>query len=218
MELSVLLKYCGNRSLEDVIVSARSAANYVGFIFAKSKRQVQADEVKQWLKAVRLKDKKLVGVFVNAPISQIEAIIKEVPLSIIQCHGTETETQIYAIKERTRVPVWKVIHHSNSAVQKMKAFSGIADGYVIDTKVEGAWGGTGISFNWSYVPAYVEEAEKQGVKCFIAGGVRSENIEELLRFKPHGIDISSGIEENERKSSKKIERLEQKVREYEKHS
>jgi phosphoribosylanthranilate isomerase len=216
--LSVLLKYCGNRSLEDVKVSARSAANYVGFIFAKSKRQVRADEVKQWLKAVRLNDKKLVGVFVNAPISQIESVIKEVPLSIIQCHGTETETQIYAIKERLQLPVWKVIHHSKSAVQKMKDFSGLADGYVIDTKVEGAWGGTGISFNWSYVPAYLEEAEKQGVKCFIAGGVRSENIEELLRFKPHGIDISSGIEENERKSSEKIERLEEKVRGYEKHS
>jgi phosphoribosylanthranilate isomerase len=213
--LSVLLKYCGHRSLEDLQTSTGSRAHYLGLIFAQSKRQVQPGEVKEWLKTVPLNGKKLVGVFVNASVAEIMHVAKEVPLSIIQCHGTETPEQIIQIKKAARLPVWKAIHHSEEALEQMKHFAGIADGYIIDSKVKGEWGGTGISFNWEFVPSYLFEAERQGVRCFIAGGVRPDNIEELLRYRPHGIDISSGIEEREKKNKRKIQWIEEKVGKYE---
>jgi len=171
--------------------------------------------VKNWFNKVDLGNKKLVGVFVNAPVHEIAEVIKEIPLSIIQCHGTETPAQVGAIKERTKLPVWKAVHHTNSSLGTMKQYAGLADGYIVDTKIKGAWGGTGISFDWEYVPYYMEEAEKQGVTCLIAGGVRPDNIEKLLRYHPHGIDISSGIEECEGKSTRKIEMIERKVKMYE---
>jgi phosphoribosylanthranilate isomerase len=213
--LSILLKYCGHRSRKDLQTSAGSSAHYLGLIFAKSKRQVQPSDVKKWLKTVSLNGKKLVGVFVNASVSEIAHIVKEVPLSIIQCHGTETPEQIIQIKKATRLPVWKAIHHSEEVLEQMRRFAGIADGYIIDSKVKGEWGGTGISFNWEFVPFYLFEAERQGVHCFIAGGVHPDNIEELLRYKPHGIDISSGIEDGDQKNQRKIQLIEEKVKKYE---
>ncbi|MBA2870182.1 phosphoribosylanthranilate isomerase [Anoxybacillus calidus] len=213
--MSILLKYCGHRSLQDLQTSADSRAHYLGLIFAQSKRQVQPSEVKEWIKIVKLNKKKLVGVFVNASVSEIAHIAKEVPLSIIQCHGKETPEQIIQIKKATRLSVWKVIHHSEEALEQMKRFNGIADGYIIDSQVKGEWGGTGISFNWEFVPSYLLEAERQGVRCLIAGGVHPDNIEELLRYKPHGIDISSGIEDGEQKNKRKIQFIEEKVEKYE---
>jgi phosphoribosylanthranilate isomerase len=213
--LSILLKYCGHRSLKDLQTSAGSRAHYLGLIFAQSKRQVQPRDVKEWLKTVPLNGKKLVGVFVNASASEIAHIVKEVPLSIIQCHGKETPEQIIQIKNAARLPVWKAIHHSGEALEQMKRFTGIADGYIIDSNVKGEWGGTGISFNWEFVPSYLLEAERQGVRCFIAGGVHPDNIEELLRYKPHGIDISSGIEDGDQKNKRKILLIEEKVGKYE---
>jgi len=214
VEPTLLIKYCGNRSVSDIKACAGSLADYIGFIFAPSKRQVKADQVKQWLNELNLVDKKLVGVFVNAPIYEIEKTVKELSLSIIQCHGTETPSQIGAMKEQIGVPIWKAFHHCEGLVTTMAQYSGIVDGHIIDTKVQGAWGGTGISFDWRYVPYYIEEAERQGVTCFIAGGIRAENIEQLLSYQPHGIDISSGIEDDRGKSKRKIETIERKVKLY----
>jgi phosphoribosylanthranilate isomerase len=213
--MRLLLKFCGNKSLEDLQTTANSNADFLGFIFAKSRREVQPEKVKEWLKTVQLKEKKIVGVFVNASVAQIESVVREVPLSIIQCHGGETPEQLKDIKEATGLPVWKVIHHDKEAYKQLNDFSGIADGYVIDSKVSGQWGGTGVSFDWSFLPHYLAMAEKQGVPCLIAGGVHPENVDELLRYQPHGIDISSGIEYEGMKNEQKIQLIEKKVRLYE---
>jgi phosphoribosylanthranilate isomerase len=93
----------------------------------------------------------------------------------------------------------------------MRQYAGVADGYVVDSRVSGAWGGTGVAFDWSNVPFYLEEAARQAVPCFIAGGITPENVERLLAYRPYGIDISSGIEENGEKSVEKMKEIEKKV-------
>jgi phosphoribosylanthranilate isomerase len=65
--LPVRLKYCGNRSASDLRKSLQSKADYIGLIFADSKRKVEVEAVKQWLRTIELGNKQLVGVFVNAP-------------------------------------------------------------------------------------------------------------------------------------------------------
>jgi len=209
------IKYCGNKSLEDLEVTSRSNADYLGFIFAESKRKVDPTQLKQWLTEVNIGSKQLVGVFVNESISNILSTIDEVPLSIIQCHGTETREYLIELKERTSIPVWKVIHHTDISLNEMENLSGIVDGYVIDSKVKGMWGGSGQTFNWSFIPDYIEEAKNQNVPCFIAGGVNRENVGALLDFDIHGIDISSGIEEKGIKDKAIITKIEEQVTQYE---
>lgn len=207
-----VIKYCGNKSFEDLAVVANSNANYVGFIFAPSKRQVDPFQVMEWLKKIEIKGKQLVGVFVNAELSDIEAVISLVPLSVIQCHGTESVTNLMKVKEKTKLEVWKVIHHAENALESMKTYAGVADGYVIDTKVKGVWGGSGVTFDWNYIPHYQEEAQSQGVACLIAGGILPTNIERLLDYEIDGFDISSGIERNGAKDVTLISTIEEWVR------
>jgi phosphoribosylanthranilate isomerase len=214
-QLQPLLKLCGNHSLHDTNVSISSNADYIGFVFANSKRQVTNELVRDWIMTQKkIIDKQFVALFVNEDANSIQTTIKDLPIDIIQCHGNETPEQIAEIKKVTSLPVWKVIHHSNEALQDMQTYEGLVTGYIVDCKVGDQWGGTGISFDWSYIPHYVTEGKKQGVPVFIAGGIRPENVDKVLEYGPDGIDVSSGIEENGFKSSQLIMQLEERMNQY----
>ncbi|WP_099351687.1 phosphoribosylanthranilate isomerase [Fredinandcohnia onubensis] len=210
-----LIKYCGNKSYEDLQVVAKSKADYIGFIFATSKREVNPVYVKQWLQKIDLKDKQTVGIFVNAGLEEIETVLANVPLSVIQCHGTESVDFITQLKKKTGTTVWKVIHHDEQALRTMEEFADVADGYVVDTKIANVWGGSGITFDWQSIPVYQQEANRQGVPCFIAGGVGPENIDSLLSYKIDGFDISSGIEYEGKKNQNIIQTIEKWVDKFE---
>ncbi|KGA99137.1 N-(5'-phosphoribosyl)anthranilate isomerase [Alkalihalobacillus alcalophilus ATCC 27647 = CGMCC 1.3604] len=203
------LKLCGNHSQKDVFVTLKSKADYIGFVFAKSKRQVTINQVSEWLNTYQdlLTRKKIVALFVNETIEMILETIERLPIDVIQCHGNESVKDIARLKEKVDIPIWKVIHSGEGALAYMAAFSGLVDGFIIDCKFQGAWGGTGHSFDWSEIPAYQKEAKKQRVPLVIAGGINPNNIDELLRFQPDGIDVSSGIEENGEKSKRLVEQL-----------
>lgn len=206
--MSINVKLCGNRSLLDLKTSIESGADYIGVVFAESKRKVDPVELSQWLKQTQLaKEQQLVGVFVNPTIGELEDVMKLVDLDVIQLHGHEDIAHVLNIKEKFRSTIWKAIHHTDSSVELMNLYKGVIDGYVVDAKSKEAWGGTGEQFDWKAVPHYIEEAEKQGVPCFIAGGVNSENVFELASLKPHGIDVSSGIESEGKKDLNKIEEI-----------
>ncbi|KAA0550256.1 phosphoribosylanthranilate isomerase [Bacillus sp. BGMRC 2118] len=211
-----LLKYCGNRSFEDWCLVMESEADFIGLIFAESKRKVSVDQVVKWIEEKPVKDGiRLVGVFVNAEPSFIQHVIASIPLDIIQCHGHESRSDLKRIKKLTRLPVWKAVHHDEQAIWVMKELKGAADGFVIDTKSKDAWGGTGKSFDWSVIPDYQKEACEQCVPCLIAGGINTTNIQRLLRYQVDGIDISSGIETESRKDREHIKRIEEEVECYE---
>ncbi len=211
-----LLKYCGNHSLSDLQQVRDSEADYVGVVFASSGRQVTATSLALWLNKVTLNNKqKLVGLFVNPTLEEITNVIKEVPLDIIQLHGTETPEFVAEIKEKCQLPLWKVIHHEIDALKKMEAYSSIVTAFVIDSKVKGAWGGTGITFDWSHIPTYIQEGRRLNLPVFIAGGINGENISDLLTYEPDGIDISSGIERNGMKDIDEMKRIEKRINNHE---
>jgi phosphoribosylanthranilate isomerase len=212
--LQPLLKLCGNHSLEDTAHSLSSTADYIGFVFADSKRRVSRKQIQEWLTVHEKKEKKLVALFVNETAETIRTIISSLPIDIIQCHGNESAEEIDKIKRTTKLTVWKAIHHNEEALNLMKTYHGIADGFIVDCKVGNQWGGTGVSFDWTYIPTYLNEGKKQGVPVFIAGGINPDNIEHVLDYQPDGIDVSSGIEENGRKSRKLIRQLEERMNRY----
>ncbi|MDT8860006.1 phosphoribosylanthranilate isomerase [Alkalihalobacillus sp. MEB130] len=209
-----LLKLCGNHSEHDTNVTLSSNADYIGFVFAKSKRQVVREQVEAWLKQEGKKEKKLVALFVNEKIEQIEDAIKGLPIDIIQCHGDETAEEVKKINEQIQLPIWKAIHHQPDAISVMRKYEGLVSGYIVDCKVGDQWGGTGVSFDWEYIPAYLEEGKRQGVPIFIAGGIRPDNVDKVLEYGPDGIDVSSGIEDNGQKSKELISQLEERMKRY----
>lgn len=203
---AIVLKLCGNHSLQDLQLSVTSGAPYIGIVFAESKRKVDPALCGEWLKQIEKgEEQKYVGVFVNPTLQEISHVLSHVPLDIIQFHGNESPEEIIEIKLSTGLTVWKAIHHNQNGLKKMKSYNRVVDGYVIDSTVKGAWGGTGTSFDWESIPAYNKEAEAQGVQCLIAGGITPLNIDEILVYSPEGIDISSGIETNGSKDGNKIQ-------------
>lgn len=209
-----LIKICGNRSLHDLSLTSASSADYLGLIFAKSKRQVQAEQVKEWLQKVDLRGKKLAAVFVNASYQEIDSVLKEIPIDVIQLHGSETPEQAGEIKRRFGAEVWKALPHKEDTLSLMRDYKTTADGFVIDSKVKGTFGGTGESFDWSSVPAYIKAAEELNRKIFIAGGIGPDNIDSLLSMTPGGIDLSSGLEQNERKDGLLLRRFQERVNQH----
>ncbi|MBX0318594.1 MULTISPECIES: phosphoribosylanthranilate isomerase [Shouchella] len=205
------LKYCGLHQQEDVEVAAASHCDYMGFVLANSKRKVALHDVAQWLATTDMSTKQTVALFVNESLDTIAQVAGSGLFDVIQLHGSETPAFLQAVKDRTHKQVWKAIHHSSSALSIMQAFAGIADGYVIDCKSAKGWGGTGESFDWKQIPSYKEEGVRQGTQVLIAGGITPENVVELARYQVDGLDVSSGIEENGKKSVAKIARLEQEA-------
>lgn len=209
-----IVKLCGNKSKEDLIHSAQSSATHLGFIFVPgTKRYVNATSLKEWISDIR-PNQKIVGVFVEPPLHFIDYVLEHVPLDVIQLHGNETVPYILNVKETFQLPIWKAIHHGEEGLSHMRLFSGVVDGYVVDSKVKGAYGGTGVTFDWEAIPDYKKESERQGVSCLIAGGIQPNNVRNILAYQPQGIDLSSGIETNDQKDPIKIEALMREVEQY----
>ncbi|WP_404428366.1 phosphoribosylanthranilate isomerase [Sutcliffiella horikoshii] len=211
------VKFCGNKSLEDYEASVTTDADYLGFVFARSKRQIKPEQVAEWVAAVPPRNKELVGIFVNQPLEEILHAVRTVPLDVVQCHGDEDLTFIKELKSQCNVDIWKVIHHEDeTSVEKLKPFIGAIDGFVVDKKVGNQYGGTGTSFHWVHIPHYDKSSNEHGIPYLIAGGINVETLQELLPYSPQGIDLSSGIEENYAKSKGKMKLIERMVREHDK--
>ncbi|WP_247747197.1 phosphoribosylanthranilate isomerase [Alkalihalobacillus sp. BA299] len=209
------LKYCGNHSLQDVQNVASSNADYIGFVFAESKRMVRANVVASWLENVKTYDnKKIVALFVNASVAEIEKVVSLAPIDIIQCHGHETPEEVQALQQRVNKPIWKVIHHKDEAWNDLQNYSPYVDAFIIDSKVKGQWGGTGKTFDWSHIPKYIEQGNLLQTPVYIAGGINPTNIDQLLAYRPYGIDISSGIEYNGIKDKTLITQIEERINHY----
>ncbi|WP_066174558.1 phosphoribosylanthranilate isomerase [Bacillus marinisedimentorum] len=211
-----LVKLCGIRSLSDLETAVPFNPDYIGFIFAESKRRVKSEDARRWLGQFSKEElPKAAGVFVNASDKEVIRTAAEIPLDVVQLHGDESAERVFRMKSETGLQVWKALRHHEAILDEMKGYEGAADGFVIDAFVRGARGGTGTSFNWDGVPDLLMEARKQKVPCFIAGGIRPDNVEKLLAFEPDGIDVSSGIETDEQKDVLKIGELMGKVEHYE---
>ncbi|AKO93960.1 phosphoribosylanthranilate isomerase [Priestia filamentosa] len=202
------IKYCGVKNDREWKLVTESMCDYVGFIFtSKSKRYVSPEDVEKWA----VSSKKRVGVFVNEQLSIIEKVVKKAKLDVVQCHGEETKEDLFRIKEATGKEIWKALPHDRDTEENMILYSEAVDGFVIDAKVKGSFGGTGTTFDWSAIPKYTNKAEDLQKLCFIAGGIRPGNIEDLLTYSPQAVDISSGIEENGKKTKTLMRELERKM-------
>jgi phosphoribosylanthranilate isomerase len=203
-----IVKICGNQSYADVHTSVAAGVDYIGFIFAESKRRVDPLEVSTWLKQLPKKNGyEVVGVFVNPTLHDLAEILAKVDLDVIQLHGKEPPSFVKEVQQKFSQKIWKALHYHEGVLDEMKRYVSFVDGFVIDSKVQGKWGGTGVSFHWKDVPKYNQFAEKNNKICLIAGGINPTNVQSLIEKGVMGIDLASGVERNGQKDPKLMQTL-----------
>ena len=206
------VKMCGISKVETIPAVVEAKPDYMGLVFAPSKRQVTVDQAKTLVEELHRgyaqkygsdteHDKndtiKTVGVFVNETVDNLITIANEANLDAVQLHGDEDETFIQSLKERTNVEVWKAIR-IRSAADVEEWIDSSADMLLFDAYHKDERGGTGEVFDWSSLDAFERP-------FMLAGGIDSTNVARAIRtVRPYGIDISSGIETNGVKDDEKI--------------
>ena len=215
------VKMCGISKVETIPAIVDAKPDYMGLVFAPSKRQVTVEQAKTLVEELYKQNVvgnnseaeqtepvtsldtassetiKTVGVFVNETIENLLKIAEEVKLDVIQLHGDEDESFIQILKEQSNVEVWKAVQ-VRSAADAEKWIDSSADMLLFDAYHKDERGGTGEVFDWSSL----DEFERP---FMLAGGIDSTNVARAIRtVRPYGIDISSGIETEGVKDNEKM--------------
>ena len=206
------VKMCGISKVETIPAVVEAKPDYMGLVFAPSKRQVTVDQAKTLVEELHKQytkrynngteqsnndEIKTVGVFVNETLDNLVTIATDANLDVVQLHGDEDEAFIQSLKGRTNVEVWKTVQ-IRSAADAEAWIDSSADMLLFDAYHKDERGGTGEVFDWSCL----DEFERP---FMLAGGIDSTNVARAIRtVRSYGIDISSGIETDGVKDNEKI--------------
>lgn len=189
------VKICGLITKEAVEAAVNSGADYIGFVFAKSKRQVgikQASHLAQFIPKTVQK----VGVFVSPTLMELQEAIVKVPLDLVQIHGEFSDEDF----EKLDVPSIRAI----SVEKTLEEIETKADFLLFDAPLAGS----GKTFDWELLKD--ENIEKP---YFLAGGLTVDNVKQAITFfRPYAVDVSSGVETDGKKDLLKIMRFIESVK------
>ena len=185
------IKICGLMRMEDVEAVNEYLPDYIGFIFAPSRRRLTVAQAQQ-LAAALDKRIKRVGVFVNEAPDVVEQTRRAAGLDVVQLYQD-------APGQAPVGKVWRGMRvkdeESVAAIQKIHA-----DAFVLDAYSKQAYGGTGETFNWQLAQ---QAATKK--RIVLAGGLEPGNVCEAIRqVRPFAVDVSSGVESGGQKDADKI--------------
>ena len=189
-----LVKICGIKTPAEARNMASLDVDFLGAIFAKSKRQVSTQTAREIVDVAHAAGKKCVGVFAGQSDCEIMEICEFVPLDVAQIHG-EVSSNLYANLKAMGLEVWRVY----SVLDVLPAVdTALCDMPLFDCKGENA-GGNGISFDW-------EILREVKFDFGMAGGEHSAR--EAIKFNPRVLDLNSKVEdENGIKSADKIKKI-----------
>ena len=183
--------------MEDIRIVNKYKPDYVGFVFADSKRKVSHNHARQ-LKQNLNSDIISVGVFVDATQNEIVKLFAEGIIDIAQLHGNESEEDIISLKRQTdgELKIIKAVEMSQNT-DLLKYNDSKADYLLLDSGK-----GSGKTFDWRLINSNLKK------EFFLAGGLNSSNVcEAISRFNPYAVDLSSGLETDRFKDENKIKEL-----------
>lgn len=189
------VKICGLSTREAVEVAVNSGADYIGLVFAKSKRQVgikQASHLAQFIPKTVQK----VGVFVSPTPMELQEAISQVPLDLVQIHGefSDEDFEKLDVPSIRAIPVEKTLEEIETK----------ADFLLFDAPLAGS----GKTFDWELLKNQVIEKP-----YFLAGGLTVDNVKQAITFfRPYAVDVSSGVETDGKKDLLKIMRFIESVK------
>ncbi|CAG8516140.1 10057_t:CDS:1 [Ambispora gerdemannii] len=143
----------------------------------------------------------LVGVFQNQPLEEITAIVDYLKLDLVQLHGDEP----LDLTKFLPVPVIKAFHvdetFSDPILVTQPGYNAFC---LLDTKVSGSSGGSGVSFDWN-IALKVKQSAGENFPLILAGGLTPDNVKDAIeKVKPFAVDVSSGVETDNEKDPVKI--------------
>jgi len=200
------VKICGLTRMEDADWANDLRPDYVGFVFAESRRRVSPEKAARIAKGID-RSVKRVGVFVNPTLDEIHEVLDACPLDVLQLHGEERP----AFYEKVGMPVWKAFRmRSPEVLAELDEYR--VDAYVLDGWRPDSYGGTQTRFPWEWAQEY----DFKNKRIVLAGGLSAENVSEAIQsVKPWAVDVSSGVETAGIKNTAKIAAFLERVRQYE---
>lgn len=200
----------------DIEYANRIKPDFVGFIFANTRRKISAAQAKQFREALDA-EIPAVGVFVNEDISVITSLVQNGCIDLIQLHGEEDADYIRRLREVCDVPVIKAV--KVQTVEQIRQAAALPVDYLLlDTYRKGVLGGTGEAFDWELLreakaaAGDTAEGELFGKPYFLAGGLHAGNLREAAALGSYGLDVSSGIETDGSKDFTKMVKVMELVR------
>ncbi len=179
-------KICGITRLEDGLAAVVAGADAIGLVFyARSPRAVSIEQARAIVAGLP-PFVTTVGLFVNMPQRDIEAVLAAVPLDLLQFHGDESAADCEALG-RPYIKALRVRAQDDVAAL-VDAYPG-ARAVLLDTFVDGVPGGTGQAFDWALVPATLSKP------VILAGGLTPGNVAAAIaQVRPYAVDVSGGVE------------------------
>ena len=189
------VKICGLSNIEAVKTAVSAGADYIGFVFAPSKRQVILEQAAELAKLIPA-DVKKVGVFVSPSRAELLEAVDKVGLDFAQVHGQVVDKLF-----------------ENLPCASIQAVQVDGDGHVPNSQADyllfdAPVAGSGQTFDWGQL-----DTTELSQPFFIAGGINEDNVEEAIQhFSPFAVDVSSGVESNGQKDHEKIRRFIERVK------
>jgi phosphoribosylanthranilate isomerase len=183
------IKICGVSQEADIEAAVAAGADAVGFVFhPPSVRCLDVDRAARLARALP-PFVTPVGLFVNAPRGDVEAVVAAIPTLVLQFHGDETPEHCALFRR----PYLRAVRMTAELdlLDWARRFDE-AQGLLLDAHVEG-FGGGGKAFDWSLVPAGFPAESKR--RLVLSGGLHAANVcAGILRVRPWAVDVSSGVE------------------------
>ncbi|MFS9114675.1 phosphoribosylanthranilate isomerase [Streptococcus infantis] len=189
------VKICGLSTKEAVKTAVSAGADYIGFVFAPSKRQVTLEQAAELAKLIPA-DVKKVGVFVSPNRTELLEAIEKVGLDLVQIHGQAADDLF-----------------ENLPCASIQAVQVDGDGHVPNSQADyllfdAPVAGSGQTFDWGRL-----DTTELAQPFFIAGGLNENNVARAIQhFSPFAVDVSSGVETDGQKDYEKIRRFIERVK------
>lgn len=219
-----MVKVCGLRDLHTLQATMQTKVDIIGFVFARSRRQVTPDQAASMIEKVRQQHDgnqvRFAGVFVNPSKEQLNHVLDTVPLHIVQLHGQEMPDLCQWLRTNKKVQVFKVFPLSDLSnlelmTDRLDPYANAIDALMLDTYDPQYGGGSGKTFRWEAIPTFQQWTSQTGIPLMVAGGLNASNVTTLLQdYHPDGVDVSSGVETDGIKDIKKIQTFVGRVKTY----
>ena len=195
--MSVDVKICGISTPEAMDAAVEAGAAFVGLVFYPPSPRAVTPEDAAALAARVPGGVVKTGLLVDADDAAIEAILNEVPLDLLQLHGSETPERVATVKARFGLPVMKVVKlRQLGDLEAAEPYLPVADRLLFDAKPPAEMkdalpGGNALAFDWSIL-----KGRTWPLPWMLAGGLTAENIAEAVATTgASALDTSSGVED-----------------------
>jgi len=189
------IKFCGMTRPQDASYAAMLGAGYVGVIFADGPRTLTRERAQVIMDGLPRRVSR-VGVFGRHSPNEIAETAERLELDVVQLHGDPDAGTIADVRARWSGRVWAVQRVAGSELPPgARDLFDAADAVVLDARVNGRLGGTGVALPWSDLAEQLVTLRSRRARFVLAGGLTPDNVGQAIdALRPDIVDVSSGVE------------------------